>query len=295
MRRHLIPSAVGGGILAMLLSFSRPAAAIGFDAEKAYDSVFVLQSGTSLGSGFAFGSNVMITNAHVIEDERSIFVTDHSGSVSAGQLIAIDYDTDLAAVAVEGADYTPFPPGDIDSLSAGADVYAIGAPNSMSYTLTKGVISSKDREINGMSYIQTDAAINKGNSGGPLLDDSGSVIGVNSMKLSDSEGIGLAIPIGTVAAFLEENHIATGSSGNITGNITPPGHEAEYPRTTEAPVTEKPTEQSGTVNVILLAALGVSAALNVLLVILLVFEKRRTIKLRNDPSERTDFDIDILE
>ncbi len=75
----------------------------------------------------------------------------------------------------------------------------------MEYTLTKGVISNKSRTIGFNQYIQIDAAINSGNSGGSLLNNAGQVIGVNSMKILDAEGIGLAIPISFVTDFMEEN------------------------------------------------------------------------------------------
>lgn len=285
----------GGAALAILLSFSFGALAIGFDAEKTYDSVFVLQSGDSLGSGFAFGENAIITNAHVISDSSQIYVTDHDGNMTEGYLAAINEELDLAVIGVDGASYTPIKPADLSKIVSGDDVYAIGAPNSMAYTLTKGVISSKERTAGDKVYIQTDAAINRGNSGGPLLDDEGCVVGVNSLKMSDSEGIGLAIPIDTVKSFLTASGISLTGSGTIDGTLTP---QQDDPKQSASPVPsedETPARSGASVSVILWCALGTSVLLNIVLIVVLVFRKRKNINAQYDPKERTDFDIDILE
>ncbi len=285
----------GGAALAILLSFSFGALAIGFDAEKTYDSVFVLQSGDSLGSGFAFGENAIITNAHVISDGSQIYVTDHDGNMTEGYLAAINEELDLAVIGVDGASYTPIKPADLSKIVSGDDVYAIGAPNSMAYTLTKGVISSKERTAGDKVYIQTDAAINRGNSGGPLLDDEGCVVGVNSLKMSDSEGIGLAIPIDTVKSFLTASGISLTGSGTIDGTLTP---QQDDPKQSASPVPsedETPARSGASVSVILWCALGASVLLNIALIVVLVFRKRKNINAQYDPKERTDFDIDILE
>ena len=88
-------------------------------------------------------------------------------------------------------------------MKTGDDIYAIGAPKGMAYTLTKGGVSAKERMIGNKSYIQIDAAINEGNSGGPLLNDAGQVLGMNTLKMSDSEGIGLAIPVNRICEYLK--------------------------------------------------------------------------------------------
>ncbi len=295
MRKFFKALFAGGAALAILLSFSLGALAIGFDAEKAYDSVFVLQSGDTLGSGFAFGENAIITNAHVISDSTRIYVTDHDGNTTEGYLAAIDEDLDLAVVGVAGASYTPIKPADLSKIASGDDVYAIGAPNSMAYTLTKGVISSKERTAGDKVYIQTDAAINHGNSGGPLLDDSGRVVGVNSLKMSDSEGIGLAIPIDTVKSFLTANGISLTGDGTIDGTLN---SQQDTPKQSEAPAPSEdkaPARSGASISVILWCALGASVLLNIVLIVILVFRKRKNINVKYDPKERTDFDIDILE
>ena len=110
-------------------------------------------------------------------------------------------------MSVENAEFKPLEVGDCEKIKVGDEIYAIGAPRSLDYTLTKGVISNKSRSIGFNKYIQIDAAINSGNSGGPLLNNKGQVIGVNSMKISDAEGIALAIPITSVISFMEGNEM----------------------------------------------------------------------------------------
>ena len=116
---------------------------------------------------------------------------------------------------------TPIPVADSSATEIGDDVYAIGAPNSMAYTLTKGIVSSKERMIGTDVYIQIDAPLSEGNSGGPLLNGNGEVIGINSRKISNSEGIGLAIPMTVVCAYLEAQGYSMDENGNISSFIVP--------------------------------------------------------------------------
>ena len=172
----------------------------------------------------------------------------------------------------------------------------------MAYTLTKGVISAKERQVGDYTYIQTDAAINEGNSGGPLLNDEGNVIGVNTLKMSDSEGIGLAIPMTEVDAFVRSLNIELNADGTTTGPVSPADGSAppaaDQPPAEDLPQEEFPAKTKEILPlqyVILLVALGISFGANILLLILLIFQKKKDLHLQYDPRERTDFDIDILE
>ena len=188
---------------------------------------------------------------------------------------------------------------DYKSLNTGDDVYAIGAPKSMAYTLTKGVISAKEREIGKYKYIQTDAAINEGNSGGPLLNDEGNVIGINTLKMSDSEGIGLAIPMTVVCDFLKSLNIELDENGNVSETIvqeiTNEGKDNPSEKDKDNDKNKNNVVKTPLIVTILLIALCVSVAGNIVLIILLVFQRRKNLNLKYDPRERTDFDIDILE
>ena len=281
-------------IPAMILASSLSAYAIGFDTEEVYNSVFVIYSGNSMGSGFAIGKNCIITNAHVINNQYDVIIETYGGEMKRAFIVALDERIDIAVIGVADATFTPLRVADLSTVSVGDDVYAIGAPNSLAFTLTKGVVSSKERLVSRQKFIQTDAAINTGNSGGPLLNDAGEVIGVNSYKMSDSEGIGLAIPIDVVVSFLETGEIELNESGNVVEPVIedPPAN---------LPISEQPNDEgsmekpSSVVTLVLAICLTISLALNIALIIILVFQKKKNQYVKTDPSERTDFDIEILD
>lgn len=281
-------------VLAMILASSLSAYAIGFDTEEVYNSVFVIYSGNSMGSGFAIGENCIITNAHVINNQYDVIIETYGGEMKRAFIVALDERIDIAVIGVADATFTPLRVADLSTVSVGDDVYAIGAPNSLAFTLTKGVVSSKERLVSRQKFIQTDAAINTGNSGGPLLNDAGEVIGVNSYKMSDSEGIGLAIPIDVVVSFLETGEIELNESGNVVEPVIedPPA---------DLPISEQPNDEGSTekppsvVTLVLAICLTISLALNIALIIILVFQKKKNQYVKTDPSERTDFDIEILD
>lgn len=281
-------------VLAMILASSIPAYAIGFDTEEVYNSVFVVYSGNSMGSGFAIGENCIITNAHVINNQYDVRIETYGGEMKRAFIVALDERIDIAVIGVEDASFTPLRVADLSTVSVGDDVYAIGAPNSLAFTLTKGVVSSKERLVSRQKFIQTDAAINTGNSGGPLLNDAGEVVGVNSYKMTDSEGIGLAIPIDVVVSFLETGEIELNESGNV---IEPVIEDSP----TDLPVSEQPNDEgsmekpSSVVTLVLAICLTISVTLNIALIIILVFQKKKNQYVKTDPSERTDFDIEILD
>ena len=286
-------------VVAVLLALPLSASAIGFTAEEKYNSVFVVTSGNSLGSGFAVGENCIITNAHVLDNPNDIALTTYAGEKHTAYLVGYDQDKDIAVLGVKDAKFTPLTIADYKTLNTGDDVYAIGAPKSMAYTLTKGVISAKEREIGKYKYIQTDAAINEGNSGGPLLNDEGNVIGINTLKMSDSEGIGLAIPMTVVSNFLKSLNIELDENGNVSETIvqetTDEGKDNPSEKDEDNDKNKNDVVKTPLIVTILLIALCVSVAGNIVLIISLVFQKRKNLNLKYDPRERTDFDIDILE
>ena len=286
-------------VVAVLLALPLSASAIGFTAEEKYNSVFVVTSGNALGSGFAVGENCIVTNAHVLDNPNNIVLTTYAGETNTAYLVGYDQDKDIAVLGVKDARFTPLTVADYKSLNTGDDVYAIGAPKSMAYTLTKGVISAKEREIGKYKYIQTDAAINEGNSGGPLLNDEGNVIGINTLKMSDSEGIGLAIPMTVVGDFLKSLNIELDENGNVSETIvqeiTNEGKDNPSEKDKDNDKNKIDVVKTPLVVTILLIAMCVSVAGNIVLIISLVFQRRKNLNLKYDPRERTDFDIDILE
>lgn len=284
-------------VVAMLLASALTAYAIGFVAEDIYESVFVVYSGNSLGSGFAIGKNCVITNAHVIENPRDIVIKTYSGKEYTANLLGINSEQDIAVLGVTEVEFEYLTVTSSYNIKTGDDIYAIGAPKSMAYTLTKGVVSAKNREIGGNEYIQIDAAINEGNSGGPLLNDSGQVVGINTLKMTDSEGIGLAIPMEVVKKYLNSLGIELNESGNVVGSVkvTPskPIEPTEAPG--QADSTETKRNQPPAIVFLLVCVIAfVSICCNVSLAVALIHNKKRNITYNYDPRERTDFEIDIL-
>jgi serine protease Do len=166
----------------------------------------------SLGSGFIVDtSGIVVTNNHVIADADEISIIMNDGTKFKAELVGVDKKTDLAVLK-----FKPTKPlvavkfGDSDKLRLGEWVIAIGNPFSLGGTVTAGIVSARNRDINSGpydSYIQTDAAINRGNSGGPLFNLDGEVIGVNTLIISPSGGsigIGFAVPSKTVAGVVDQ-------------------------------------------------------------------------------------------
>jgi len=156
----------------------------------------------SSGSGFLVSPNgYIVTNDHVIENANSITVLLYDGRVIPATVVGRDPDSDIAVIKIEGMNYPFLTFGNSDTIRVGEQVAAIGNPlGELANSMTVGYISALNRDINidGTSHnkIQTDAAVNRGNSGGPLLNLYGEVIGVVSAKSTgmDVEGLGFAIP-----------------------------------------------------------------------------------------------------
>jgi serine protease Do len=166
----------------------------------------------SLGSGFIVDTaGIVVTNNHVIADADEINIIMNDGTKIKATLVGVDKKTDLAVLKFT----PPAKPlvavkfGDSDKLRLGEWVIAIGNPFSLGGTVTAGIVSARNRDINSGpydSYIQTDAAINRGNSGGPLFNLDGEVIGVNTLIISPSGGsigIGFAVPSKTVVGVVD--------------------------------------------------------------------------------------------
>src|SRR3954468_5792880 len=166
----------------------------------------------SLGSGFIVDtSGIVVTNNHVIADADEINVIMNDGTKIKAELVGVDKKTDLAVLK-----FKPVKPlvavkfGDSDKLRLGEWVIAIGNPFSLGGSVTAGIVSARNRDISQGpydSYIQTDASINRGNSGGPLFNLEGEVVGVNTLIISPtggSIGLGFAVPSKTVAGVVDQ-------------------------------------------------------------------------------------------
>ena len=178
------------------------------------------------GSGFIISTDgYILTNYHVIDDADSVTVSLYNGATYDASLVGYDESNDIAVLKVEGENLTPVILGDSDNLNVGDSVIAIGNPlGELTFSLTAGLVSAKDREVTlsssvTMNLLQTDCAINSGNSGGALFNMYGEVIGVTNAKYSSSssseasiDNIGFAIPInsirGIVESIIEKGYIA---------------------------------------------------------------------------------------
>ncbi|MGB9893185.1 MAG: S1C family serine protease, partial [Candidatus Saccharicenans sp.] len=187
------------------------------------------------GSGFFISSDgFILTNNHIVENSVKVTVSTMSGKEYEAKLIGRDAATDLALLKVEGKDFPYAVFGDSSAIKVGEWVLAIGNPFGMEHTVTAGIISAKGRQLglggNTPTYedfIQTDAAINRGNSGGPLINLKGEVIGINSNILTPTGGnigIGFAIPSDlakkVVTQLKEKGRVVRGRLGIRGTDIT---------------------------------------------------------------------------
>jgi S1-C subfamily serine protease len=180
------------------------------------------------GTGIVLSTaGLILTNEHVVEGASSVTVSldGEKGRTRQAKVVATDRSNDLALIRIAPAGLTlhPLTLADSSTTQVGDSAYAIGNPFGLNWTLTTGVVSALNRQIQSPDgaaighVIQTDAALNPGNSGGPLIDSSGSVIGINSQIASTgsatgqggSTGVGFAISTNTVKAFLQRSQVST--------------------------------------------------------------------------------------
>ena len=178
-------------------------------------SFTVRLKGKSLGSGFfVHPEGYILTNNHVIRDAEAIRILTHDGKDYGVTVIARDPTYDLALLRVDGSDrnFPVLPMGDVSRMRVGDFVIAVGNPLGLGHTVTFGIISQTDRNLAGLAaenqrhirFLQTDAAINPGSSGGPLISLAGAWVGVNTAAYVGAQNLGFSVPADQVKECLED-------------------------------------------------------------------------------------------
>ncbi len=163
--------------------------------DKEIRGIVTIKTDVSQGTGFIIHEQgLIVTNAHVLSGARYATITTYDGKDHSSKLIGYDLNQDIALLDIEGS-FNELKIGDSEKVKIGEKVIAIGNPLGLSFTATEGIISARDRiGINELPYyFQTDVSLNPGNSGGPLINTKGEVIGINNFKISGAENIGFAL------------------------------------------------------------------------------------------------------
>lgn len=213
-------------------TFSGISAASATTPEEAVNSVFVIETLSGTGAAVAISPTTLLTAQHVVGNATDIKIRIGS-KVTKGTVIASDERSDLALVSVGTEDFTPLVIAE-ESPRLGLQVFAIGAPSG-NLSISRGIVSSF-REKNGIQYVQTDAAVNPGNSGGPLVDDDGLIVGIVVLKSSDQEGVGLAVTPAVIRTFINQAPQPTATGSSEPTSADQPPSEKESSTSYEVPI-----------------------------------------------------------
>ena len=215
-KEQMVPEFIVGDSL-FTSSMNRRAAPLRDLVDDLGKAVVMIRTPVGLGSGFLIHPDgYVVTNDHVVAGERKISITQFSQSgeellkknFDNVRIVATGGNLDLALLKIEGLETTGFPIvplGESIELNQGDRVFAIGSPLGLERSVSEGIVSLRNRIISDRIHIQTTAEISPGNSGGPLFNYRGEVVGVNNMKVvsQGAEGLGFAIPVQTLKTFLQ--------------------------------------------------------------------------------------------
>ena len=212
------------------------------------------RSGHAGGSAFAFTADgFVLTNSHVVHEAKDISAAFADGAEYGARLVGEDPDTDVAVLRLEGGSTTAMALGDSRGLQQGQIAIAVGSPLGYELTVTAGIVSALGRTLKGFAgkmiddVIQTDAALNPGNSGGPLLDSAGRVIGVNTAAIPSAQGLAFAVAINTVKwatmELMRHGRVRRGRIGVVAQTATLPRRwvrENDWPAATGVRIKDVP-------------------------------------------------------
>lgn len=227
------PTAISLGERELLDAYSRTIASVVRRVAPSVVNIRILSGkrGSGGGSGFILSRDgFILTNSHVVEGAHELEVTLHDARTYPGQQIGADPETDLAIIRINGPDLQAARLADSSRIEVGQIAVAVGSPYGFQQTVTAGIVSALGRSMRSQSgrlmdeIIQTDAALNPGNSGGPLLNSAGEVIGVNTAVILPAQGICFAIASNTakfVAGWLIKDGRIRRSSIGVAGQNVP--------------------------------------------------------------------------
>lgn len=172
--------------------------------ENIKKAVVKIITGITTGSGFYYrNANVIITNFHVVEGERKVAVAFQDGNKVIGEVVSVNPRSDIALIKIPLIPDIPPIALTNKKVNHQEKVYALGFPYDLPFGITAGIVSTPEYVKDGNSYIQTDAALNPGNSGGPLVNENGDVVGINTQVMKDAQSVGFALPVEYVIEELE--------------------------------------------------------------------------------------------
>jgi S1-C subfamily serine protease len=205
-------SSLGSKVGTIDEQFSQLKASAGEDfsgiVENSVKSVVTIRTDIGQGTGFIISKGYVVTNAHVVSGANQIQAITYDQNIINADLVGYDANYDIALLKITSS-YNPIQLQDSDTVQLGERVIAIGNPLGLQFSVSQGIVSGVHRTgPNGLAtYIQTDAALNPGNSGGPLIDKEGKVIGINNFKIGTSENIGFALESNSIKEAV--NNIAS--------------------------------------------------------------------------------------
>ncbi|MEK6861116.1 MAG: trypsin-like peptidase domain-containing protein [Nanoarchaeota archaeon] len=175
--------------------------------EEAIKGVVSVVTDRTQGSGTIITSDgYIVTNYHVIKDANSVAVVTYNKNIYPAHIIGAETKNDVAVIKINATGLHDLEFGNSDNVKIGEKVIALGNPAGLGFSVTEGIISQKDRVLfqGTVPLIQTDVPVNPGNSGGPLLNTNGKIIGINRLKIKGFEGLGFAIPSNYVAQVVNQ-------------------------------------------------------------------------------------------